>query len=115
MPAVLPIGKQMDLFDYLAGGTYFQQPPAIALPNEGIPIGKSLAGVNLAGRLIGKYNLFLSRDLLYAVSSVEEKIPVREHPNVICIRCIIAPNRFAAGIDNEYLALCVVSAHKCAR
>ena len=91
--AVLALGQQADFLDDLARRIDLQQPPGVALADEGVAVGQALAGVDFALGLVVEDDLLLARDFLHAVAGVEQQVAVGQHPQVVAVRAPDIPTR----------------------
>ena len=110
--AVGALRQQPDLPDDATLGIHLQKAAGITFADKRVAAGKPLAGVDLAGGFVGEHHLAVARYFLDAVSRIEEQVAVGKHPDVVGVRSIIAPLRFAAIVHHEDLALGVIGTGK---
>ena len=85
MAAVLAWGQQAEFLHDLAGRIDLQQTACIALADERVAVGQSLAGIDFALRFVVEDHFLVPSDFLHAMAGVEQQIAVGQHPEIVAI------------------------------
>ena len=109
-PPSCPSGSKRTCLTTLPLRIDFDQSPGVALGDERIAVRQTLAGVDLALRLVGKDNLPLSIHLLHAMARDKQQVAIRKHPQVVALRGGVLPLDLALCREEHDLAAAVVTA-----